>query len=210
MKKYIKSNFETIYGNTFSRAARHLNSEMCGFITAYKSENSIATNKLNNKKLESEIHKSGLTFYKVFGGFDEEVRDEDGNVEQVPVEEATFLIFNNRFTPEDFKDLMIRWCKQFNQQSVLITEPKMSNVNPKRCVNVIGYYYNQAGEVEMSFEHVTMDNVEQYFTRISNHSIVLSSMTVHDTPFELYSTLNGRMLASKTYKAMYWDQYPHV
>ena len=55
--------------------------------------------------IEKELEKSGLTYIS-FWDYDN-----------------YFCVVNNRFAPDDFRKLIIDWCKLFNQGTVFVTWP---------------------------------------------------------------------------------------
>jgi hypothetical protein len=143
MKRYILS-AEEIFAASFNRAVSHMNKTQCGFITAFREYDSDG-NELShnerlrrNKKLEADIRASGLTFIRSTGGF---IENKGTDLEK-RVFESTFCVINNRFAPNDFIKLMVDWCGKYEQDSVLITNPRRENNSNNKAINVVGIYYN--------------------------------------------------------------------
>lgn len=199
-----QGNKESILGSSFNRAISHMNRTQCGFITAFREYdsygNELSTNekRKRNKLLEKEIRGSGLTYIKAKGGFIEN----KGTELESKVAEDTFCVINNRYAPNDFIKLMVKWCGQFEQDSVLVTEPRKENES-KKAINIIGTYYTANGQKEMTFDNATIQDAEEYFTNICGHDFVLSSIEVHRTEgHQIYGT-TGRVMAIRDFQDLY-------
>lgn len=145
-----QGNKEDIFSSSFNRAIKHMNTTQCGFITAFRAcdaygnELSLNERRRRNKLLEKEIRGSGLTYIKAEGGF---IENKGTDLERRVLED-TFCVINNRFKPDDFIKLMVKWCGQFEQDSALITDPRPER-NPfgkqksgNKAINIIGTYYD--------------------------------------------------------------------
>lgn len=210
MKVYIKSN-ESIFASSFNRAISHMNKTQCGFITAFREfdidGNKLTTNekRRRNKILEKEIRGSGLTFIRAKGGF---IENKGTDLEE-RVSEDTFCVINNRFTPNDFIKLMVKWCGQFEQDSVLITTPmperSKNSGQPlaNKPINVVGKYYTKTGSIDMEFDNATIQDAEEYFTNVCGKDFVLSSTEICETEgHNIYGT-TGRVMGIQDFKDLY-------
>ena len=164
---------------SMSRLLQHANQGQLAFITGWGSTNSRKENSKANMDLSNDLQNAGLSFSKVKGGY-VETTDTDGNKLDKPneVEENTFAVYNNKFRPEDFKSFMISLCNKYNQESVLITDAIYKDEKgtlryynyrrgPKEYEPFISSkYYNGKGEIVARFNGLTINNVQQYYTKI--------------------------------------------
>jgi hypothetical protein len=172
----------------------------CIFITAYRSEYSHNQNQKRNKQLADDIHDSGLTYIKAKGGF---IETADSG-EKVRVTEDTFCVVNNGYRTEDFIKLGVSWCGKYDQEAVLITVPKQDK-SKNHALNVVGIYYDGNGNVDMKFDHATIQDAEEYFTNICGKDFVLSSTEVFATDLKPYSTTAGYIMAKRLFRSKYPD-----
>lgn len=207
MKRYIMS-------SSFNRAIEHMNKYACGFVTAWREFDSDG-NKMSkkekrrrNKQLEQEIKSSGLTFIRAEGGFIEN----KGTSLENEVTEETYCVINNRFSNDDFIKLMVKWCGEFDQDAVLVTIPtsdKDSNGHAKTgsAINVKGFYYDKTGAYDSSmvFEHASIQDIEQYFTRICGKNFVLSSTEMFETDWYDIFGVAGHIKGRHDFKQLYPD-----
>lgn len=183
---------------SMSRLLQHANEGQLAFITGWRSTNSRKQNSEANMSLSNDLKQAGLSFSKVKGGYIEST-DPDGNELEKPiaVEENTFAVYNNKYRPEDFKNLMVNLCKKYNQESVLITdavyEDEKGNLryyNYKRGpkdynIEIKSKYYNGNGNIVMSFNGLTVANVEQYYTKIFGKKFAFTeSLDIEDETFD--------------------------
>jgi hypothetical protein len=115
--------------------------------------------KQKTNELANDIRKAGLGYIKTVGGY-----IEDGDENGIPVIEMSFFVpYNNSITPEEFKNLAIKWCNKYNQDTVLLKMPKEDTIN----------YINKQGDIEMTFNDTKLDDkmIQQYFSYLvkSNH-----------------------------------------
>lgn len=202
MKKYIKSS-EAVLATSFNRVLQHMNETECCFITAFRSDYSTKENRRRNKKLYAEIKASGLSFIKANGGFVENL----GKTDEKEVTEDTFCVINNQYTAEDFIKLACKWCGEFDQESVLITEPveydERKHTGFSGQVHVVGRYYDRNGNVDMEFNNVSMRTVEEYFTNIANKAFVLSSISACNYTRNVNRNSVGRRIAHDRFTKKY-------
>ena len=163
-----------IQEGSFNRVREHMHSRQCAFITAYRSEYTHDENQRRNKKLAKDIKDSGLQYMKCQGGFIEN----KGTPDETDVTEDTFIVFNTRYTDEDFKKLAINLCGKYNQDSVLITTPKFDKTqntddHTRKALNVSGTYYTKDGSVDMEFNDVTLSDIDMYFTKVFGKKFAL-------------------------------------
>jgi len=185
-----------IFASSFNRAVAHMNSKQCAFITAFRGEYSTKQNRRRNKLLESDIRASGLTFIRATGGFIEN----RGTDDEQRVSEDTFCVVNNRFPEKEFLQLAIQWCKDYDQDAVLVTTPKKEKSG--NAINVVGVYYDKNGNIDMKFDHATIQDAEEYFTNILGKDFVLSSTEYVATRFD-NSTVTGKILGREDFYSIY-------
>ena len=201
------------FASSFERAIAYMNKTQCGSITAFRkfdsNGNALSINekRRRNKRLEADIRASGLTY----------IKDSAGSVENRGKDNETrtaadmFCIINNRFAPKDFIKLMVSWCAKYEQDLVLITDPQQErdprNGQPliDRPINIIGTYYDKNGNIDSTFDHAAIQDVEAYFTHICGNDLVLSSAGYVKTEgHQIYDT-SGRILAIQDFKDLYPD-----
>ena len=193
----IMSDTRPVMGSSFSRCMEYMNKYNCMFITAFRSEYTHAENKLRNKELEADIHRSNLTFIKAHGGFVEKTADGDKRVT-----EDTFCIVDNCYTVRDFIRLGVYWCKKYGQDAVLITTPSQDKTR-NYALNIVGRYYDKNGNIDMEFDHATVGDVDEYFTNMCGKDFVLSSTQVFASDIEPFATINGARMASNRFARKY-------
>ena len=106
-------------GANINRIIHHFDSSNLCFITAYRNTNSKNKNELENKKLAMEIPSLGYDYLRLNGKY-----KEDGNDEFT--DENSFMIIDddlNEINQDNFFLNMLKLCKQYNQDSVLISLP---------------------------------------------------------------------------------------
>ena len=192
---------QPITASSFSRAVKFMNEYDCIFITAFRHEYSVKQNRQRNKELAEDIHNSGLTYIKAYGGFMETI---PGTDDKERVTEDTFCVVNNGFRTEDFIKLGVSWCRKYDQDAVLITVPTQDK-SKNYALNVIGTYYDKDGNVDMQFDHATIQDAEEYFTNICGKDFVLSAVDVCETDGDAYSGTAGYVKSMRRFKDMYPD-----
>lgn len=202
MVRLVRTN-QSVMASSFSRVVDYMNNYDCMFITAFRHEYSKKENRRRNKELASDIHNSDLTYIKAFGGYIESDPDTGDN----RVTEDTFCVVNNGYRTEDFIKLGVSWCKKYDQEAVLITTPTQDK-SRNYALNVIGRYYDANGNIDMQFDHATVQDAEEYFTNICGKDFVLSSTDINvcATEYEPYSTTAGYVKAMRRFK----DRYPDL
>lgn len=165
MIKIIKE--QCINESSFSRTLSHMNNRECMFITAFRSEYSYKENLRRNKELGNDLQNSGLGFVPCKGGFIEN----KGKINEVEVTENTYFVINTKFASQDFVDLAISLCKKYNQDAVLVTFPPTKGWNTK----IKSRYYDKNGNVDMEFDEISLNNIEEFFTRINNKTFKFES-----------------------------------
>ncbi len=119
------------------------------------------------KELQSDLKKVALGFTKVMGNYIE-TNEYTGEKERVYKE--SYIVVNPVEPLEEnnkiknfkrFKDLMVSFCKKYNQESVYIQYPEK---------NIRGYF-NKNGTMTSSFsDNVVINDLKQlYYTRLKNH-----------------------------------------
>lgn len=189
--KNIKN--QTLNESSFSRTLSHMNTRECMFVTAFRSEFSTKENLKRNKFLKDDLEYSGLGFVSCKGGF---------------IENSYFVI-NTIFSPQDFVDLAINLCKKYNQDSVLVTFP------PTRgwITKITSRYYDKNGSVDTEFNGISLNNIEEYFTKISGKKFKFESLDtdkldalseeLNNLEFRDVYSPNGRRLAQKDFENKY-------
>lgn len=201
--KIIKN--QILNESSFSRTLSHMNSRECMFITAFRSEYSMKENLRRNKFLKDDLENSGLGFVSCKGGFIEN-RGEETERE---VTETSYFVINTKFSPQDFVDLAISLCKKYNQDAVLVTFPPTKDWTTK----ILSRYYDKNGNVDMEFEGISLNNIEEFFTKISgkkfkfesldNNSLEVLSEELDNFEFRDIHSPIGRQLAKTDFEKKY-------
>ena len=209
-----------ITAGSFNRVMSQLNKTVCCFITAFRGHKydeegnetdldaSHNDNRKRNKHLEADIKEAGLAFYRCKGGYIE--KDSQGNENEVT--EDTFCVANNKFNDEDFTNLMIDLGTKYDQDSILITEPKKDK-DARKVVSIIGRYYctstrvGTIGSVLDEFDNLTVSDISEYFTKLYGKSFTLEkiSSNVSKEVSHIYG-LNSNFLGSVFFE----EHYPHL
>lgn len=119
-------------------------------------------NKERILNLIKQIKESGYSYTPVYGGFIEN----KGTPDEENVYERSFIVYNhdrkgNVGDFEKLKTMALKWCKEFNQDSVLVKEPGQ----PPR-------YLTKTGDVDMEFTGDTAfnDYAQEYFTDLHKNT----------------------------------------
>lgn len=152
-------------GANINRIIHHFDSSNLCFITAYRNTNSKNKNELKNKKLAMEIPSLGYDYLRLNGKY-----KEDGNDEFT--DENSFMIIDddlNEINQDNFFLNMLKLCKQYDQDSVLISLPN----NKKYPVAT----YDKNGKILYGpFSKITIDKVSDFFSQIHNHKFIFESI----------------------------------
>lgn len=152
-------------GANINRIIHHFDSSNLCFITAYRNTNSKNKNELENKKLAMEIPSLGYDYLRLNGKY-----KEDGNNEFT--DENSFMIIDdnlNETNQDNFFLNMLKLCKQYNQDSVLISLPN----NKKYPIAT----YDKNGKILYGpFSKMTIDKVSDFFSKIHNHKFIFESI----------------------------------
>ena len=123
------------------------------------------TNIENHKKLKSQIRDAGFGFVPAFGGYKEKVVDKDtGEINLVDTDkpENAFIVMarpDKGLTYEKLKEFGISMANEYNQDSFLF--------KPANEDDTGAYYITKTGDVDMSFDDVTPNDIEQiYYTQL--------------------------------------------
>lgn len=152
-------------GANINRIIHHFDSSNLCFITAYRNTNSKNKNELENKKLAMEIPSLGYDYLRLNGKY-----KEDGNDEFT--DENSFMVIDddlNEINQDNFFLNMLKLCKQYNQDSVLISLP-----NNKKYP--IAIYDNNGKILYGPFSKMTIDKVSDFFSQIHNHKFIFESI----------------------------------
>lgn len=152
-------------GANINRIIHHFDSNNLCFITAYRNTNSKNKNELENKKLAMEIPSLGYDYLRLNGKY-----KEDGNDEFT--DENSFMVIDddlNEINQDNFFLNMLKLCKQYNQDSVLISLP-----NSKKYP--IAIYDNNGKILYGPFSKMTIDKVSDFFSQIHNHKFIFESI----------------------------------
>jgi len=207
---------------TFNRVMGQLDKTVCCFITAFRGHKyddegneteedaSHNDNRKRNKNLEADIKSAGLAFYRCKGGY----RETDLNGESREVAEDTFCVANNKYSDEDFVNLMIDLGVRYDQDSILITIPNKSG-NDRKTADITGRYYctstrvGTIGEILDEFNNLSVSDISEYFTKLYGKSFTLekiSSDITTDYVSSIGRSVNTRFLASQAFA----EKYPHL
>lgn len=152
-------------GANINRIIHHFDSSNLCFITAYRNTNSKNKNELENKKLAMEIPSLGYDYLRLNGKY-----KEDGNDKFT--DENSFMIIDddlNETNQDNFFLNMLKLCKQYNQDSVLISLPN----NKKYPIAT----YDKNGKILYGpFSKITIDKVSDFFSQIHNHKFIFESI----------------------------------
>ena len=194
MVKYVKA-------SSFNRVMTHMKETECMFITAFRSSYSRKENIRRNKQLVSDLNHWDLSFIKVIGGYTEN----KGSADEVDVNEYSYCVINNKYTPEKFVEIAVMLCKKYEQDAVLVTFPVADKPRTTRSkqniIRIDGKYYDKSGKVDMEFDNITVQNVTEYFTRIGNRKFTLYSEGEENITesIDVYGVA-GRQISEKNYQ----------
>lgn len=169
-----------IQSGGFNRLISHFDNYELGFITAFRGEYDKSENKKRNKQLEADLKASGLGYVKVRGGFTEDF----GKPTAQDVTEDTFVVINTKWADHAFKEFMIKLCGKYNQDAVLISEPRCQDQGKDRAVcradnpqniKVTARYYDKNGGIDFEFDGLTTDRITAYFTEVSGRKFTLEN-----------------------------------
>lgn len=160
LKSLYKATQTSVQESNMSRIITHKNNA-CFMISACRGDASEKINKANTDKLAKDIRSNGLGYIRVLGGYVEDIGKE---TEKTVVEESFFVPMPNNYDPDEFFNLAITLCKKYNQDSVLISMPKVS------AEGYDGFgYYDKEGNFDFSpGEKISFseDSVRQYFSQL--------------------------------------------
>ena len=101
---------------SFSRINTHLKGDRpVGMMTAFRGTYTYQDNKKRNKKLESDIRRAGLGYFKVSGRYIENF----GKPDAEDVGEDSYFIIGNSEQDNEFKSLIKKLGAKYEQDSVL-------------------------------------------------------------------------------------------
>jgi hypothetical protein len=198
----------------FGRIVQHMSKTACGFITAFRGENKDKPeiNNKENKKLHADIRKSGLGYIAVIGNFIETPRTPEGEeIKDAPKTvaiEDTFCVINNKFSNNNFIQLMVALCRKYKQESTLITLPTPLHPEDKRdrAITIQGRLYNGSGKYDKDnvITRVTAQDITDYFTKIGGKtfSIVKEAAYVETKERDVYSVM-GAVTAQNDFVRVY-------
>ena len=139
----------------WSRLYYHKNNG-CFMISAYRNENTEEVNKQKTDKLAKEIKSKGLGYIRILGGFIENKGTEN---EVEVIEESFFVPKPKNYTDEDFFKIAINFCKDYNQDSVLISLPNYTQFG----------YYDKQGKFDFSPGDrmiFNKEHIKEYFSEL--------------------------------------------
>lgn len=138
------------------------------------------------RKLESELKRSELTFYRIEG---------------IPIKSA-FLVCNNAYTPANFKKLVTRWICDFGLGALFMTNPtKHSDHGRKRTVRVEGFYLDGMGNATIITDNVTFGTIRKYLNLGQNTKPTLT--LVQETRSFDTVTSAGRRVSCAQFDRLY-------
>jgi hypothetical protein len=124
-------------------------------------------NKENEERIKEDIRNAGFGFVPTYGGYREErgINKETGKKEYVDTDapENSFIIPSKEGNDQDLKNLGIQLSRKYNQDSFLLKEPSSVGNN--------AYFITKEGEVDMTFNDIAIDDLEQeYYTMFRKNS----------------------------------------
>ena len=145
-------------GNDMSRILTNLKNGAC-IIGAMRSECDDKENLKRTELLELDLKNLGLGYRPSIGGF---VENKD-TPDEVEVEELSFIVpYNNKFTQQEFLNMMLRLCNKYSQESILISLPEFND--GKAC------YVKGDGEIDFSFNKIGLPKNPTYYTKPIKHN----------------------------------------
>lgn len=145
-----------------------LSNRDCAFLSAFRSDKTHKENYRRNKKLANKIRTLDLSYIKIKGGSIEKVDDS----EEKNVEEDSFIIINSneRLSKEEFFDVMIGLCNEFDQDTILIS---FCDGKGEYEANL----YRKDGTIDGKPKHdITTQDIEKYFSKIHGHEFTLKDI----------------------------------
>lgn len=109
----------SLHESSLGRIYQHSQNSTIGTLTAFRGENTLATNRNRNKGLENAIRSSGFGFVKVTGHYVES----PGTPEQRKVVEESFLVISAADDNGKLKGFLKKYGREYEQDSVLYKVP---------------------------------------------------------------------------------------
>nr|DAQ48139.1 MAG TPA: hypothetical protein [Bacteriophage sp.] len=146
---------------SLGRLYQHIGKDCCLFITAFRSENDLATNKKDNKALCKELRSMGFGYNKIKGGYVESV---DGK--NVEVEEESVVAYCSASEGEMLLKLGKKLGEKFLQDSIMFvdasgraklyatrTDSTVANILDlgRFTTKTVDAYYTKIGKKKFSF-----------------------------------------------------------
>lgn len=158
--KYIYLNDSNMFlindgSSEFSRLMTYYKNGFA-IISASRHENSELYNKKYTEELEKYVAGIGLGYRKMLGGYPEE--KQDGDTIQVEEISIAFPYDKNRMSEQDFFNIAINLCDKFEQDSVLICLPTLTDGYPT--------YFDRNGNKVMEFKSVRLSvPADEYYSK---------------------------------------------
>ncbi|WP_251198353.1 hypothetical protein [Anaerotardibacter muris] len=194
---------ESDFGSSFNKALDRMDTVPCCFIASFKqcdedgSPLSSNEKQKSNERLELDIRSSGLSFCKIAGYYDKQTPSG-----KEIVNEDIFMIIDNLYSPDDFKELCFYWCGKYEQRSVLITQP-LVNRSAQRY-DTLGAEYDTNGDIVFGpFNNASVKEVLEFFTTIFGRDFTISSTYSVDTGFRDIYSRASRMKATCEFQQKY-------
>jgi len=154
VKYYIKYNFsfERLQEESLSRVWQHAQ-KGCALLSAFKKGRHIDYNMKMHIKLKKHIRTYGLGFFEVDGVYINKKGEEESEL-------SIFVPYNpHKYTFDEFKKILVSFCKQYNQESILLKYP--DTIDKGKAV-----YLYQSGEEEIIGYHVTYKEFVQAYSKL--------------------------------------------
>lgn len=152
-----------IVANSFGRTIKHLSNDVCGFVSADRHERTPEENNKKDAELLAEIKASGLSYIRGIGHYLETRTDDDGIAQDVPVQEKSYCIINNKWLNDHFREFMVHLCNKYDQDSVMITYPP-KNPDNEYDLTVTAEYLDKNGNITGKAKDVSTQDVGEFFT----------------------------------------------
>lgn len=141
--------------SNWGRIIQHIDNG-CMMISACRGDKTEEENAKRTDQLANDIREANLGYIRILGGY---IENKGTDNEKEVTEESFFVPKNKNMSDEDFFDIAIKFCKKYNQDSVLISLPKYTDFG----------YYDKNGDFDFSpgEKFIANDkNIGEYFSAL--------------------------------------------
>lgn len=182
-----------IFESSINRILSHTKDKDIAMITAFRTDpkigRSLTENRIENKKLESDLNLLGYKGYiKVVGYWNETPEVQDAT----PVAEETFLVLNvGNSSFDDFVEDMVGLAAKYNQQGIIVWNHKEN----------IAKLFDSIGNVVTTFSSFNIDNIAQGWTQIKGHKIIFNE-ALDNHKFSDHFNEDGNFMTAIAYESL--------